>query len=192
MLGTLAVSHRDSLSSSLIKKINGLWFGLELNDMGLVVRNRKKMTPLVPTGLRTGHRDPGEPSWQRQVREEGLVHLSQFQTIYKHCITDGILLVQIFWAGFWSWRLSRRLSVNLWWLLCLSSVNRTDLLGGNFAGVTHWDWAFPTVLLKAIVDVDTRIFQKIHGSTEDRYKLFSPGVVRQLKAKVQGGVSAAG
>lgn len=78
------------------------------------------------------------------------------------------------------------------WLLCLSSVSRTDLLGGNFAGVTLRDWPFPTVVLKAIVDVDTRVFQNIHGSTGDRYKLFSLGVARQLKAKVQGGVSAAG
>lgn len=113
MLGTLVVSHGDSLGSSLIRKINRLWFGLELNDMGLVVRNRKKMTRLVPTGLRTGDCDPAEPSWQRQVREEELVHLSQFQAVYKHCITDGILPVQTSWAGFWSRWLSCRLGLNL-------------------------------------------------------------------------------
>ena len=67
-----------------------------------------------------------------------------------------------------------------------------DLLGGNFAGMTLGDWALPTIVLKAVMDVDTGIFQKIHGSTGDVYNLFFPGVVKQLKAKVQGGISAAG
>lgn len=40
--------------------------------------------------------------------------------------------------------------------------------------------------------VDTGISQKIHASTGDRYKLFFPTAVRQLKVKVQGGISAAG
>lgn len=56
------------------------------------------------------------------------------------------------------------------------------------------DWALPAVVLKAVMDVDTGIFRKIpvYGSRGDRYNLFFPGVVRQLKAKVQGGISAAG
>lgn len=72
------------------------------------------------------------------------------------------------------------------------SVSVTDPLGGNFAGVTLGDGALPTVALKAVMDVDTGIFQKICGSTRDGYKLFFHGVLRQLKAKVQGGISAAG
>lgn len=74
----------------------------------------------------------------------------------------------------------------------LSVGEQTDLLGGNFAGVILEDWALPAVVLKAVMDVDTGIFQKLCGSTGDTYKFFSPGVVKQLKAKVQGGISAAG
>lgn len=68
----------------------------------------------------------------------------------------------------------------------------TDPLGGNFAGVMLGNGALPTVALKAVMDVDTGIFQKMGGSIRDGYKLFFRGGVRQLKAKVQGGISAAG
>lgn len=47
-------------------------------------------------------------------------------------------------------------------------------------------------MLKAVTGVDTGMSQKIRASTGDRYKLFSPSVVTQLKVKVQGGISAAG
>lgn len=35
-------------------------------------------------------------------------------------------------------------------------------------------------------------FKSYVEAQENMYKLFSPGVVRQLKAKAQGGISAAG
>lgn len=42
---------------------------------------------------------------------------------------------------------------------------QTDLLGGNFADMTLEDWTLPAVVLKALMDVDTGIFQKLCGST---------------------------
>lgn len=80
MLKRLEVSCKDSLGSSLIRKRNqSLWFGL--NDTGLVIRSRTKIRPHVPGDLRTGDCVPGESSWQRWIREEGLVPPSWFQTV---------------------------------------------------------------------------------------------------------------
>lgn len=50
--------------------------------------------------------------------------------------------------------------VGAWW--------DVDLLGGNLAAVMFGDWALPAMVLQAEMDVDTGIFQKIHGSTGDR------------------------
>lgn len=78
VLKRLEVSHRDSLGSSLIRKRNCLWFGL--NNTGLIIRNRMKIRHPVPRDLRTGDCVPNESSWQRWI-SEGLVHPSWFQAI---------------------------------------------------------------------------------------------------------------
>lgn len=77
------------------------------------------------------------------------------------------------------------------WLADVGAWWDVDLLDGNLAGRTLGDWALPAVGLQEMMDVDTGIFEKKHGSMGHRYKLFS-AVLRQLKAKVQGGISAAG
>lgn len=75
----LEVSHRDSLGLSLIRKRNSL--SLVLNNTGLILWNRKKIIFPVPRDLRTDDCVPDESSWQRWIREEGLVHPSWFQAI---------------------------------------------------------------------------------------------------------------
>lgn len=50
--------------------------------------------------------------------------------------------------------------VGAWW--------DVDLLGGSLAAVMFGDWALAAMVLQAEMDVDTGIFQKIHGSTGDR------------------------
>lgn len=53
------------------------------------------------------------------------------------------------------------------WLTDVGAGWDVDLLDENLAGGTLGD-----VMLQAVMDVDTGIFEKKHGSTGDRYELF--------------------
>lgn len=58
------------------------------------------------------------------------------------------------------------------WLTDVGAWWDVDLLFGNLAGRTLGDWALPAVGLQEMMDVDTGIFEKKHGSMGHRYKLF--------------------
>lgn len=46
------------------------------------------------------------------------------------------------------------------WLTDVGAWWDVDLLGGNLAGMTLGHWALPAMVLQAVMNVDTGIFQK--------------------------------
>lgn len=163
----LEVSHRDSLDSSLIRKRNSL--SLVLNNTGLILWNRKKN--YIPCTKRP--QDRWLCAWWIKLAEVGKGRRTGSpQLVPGHLKAWCQTCCKSLWAVVCDWLML--------------------VLGGNLAGMTLGDWALPAMVLQAVMDVLLgSIFQKLHGSIGERWSTFCGGL-RQLKAKVQGGIIAAG